>query len=227
MDIRDNCYKLLIFVEGLSAHLQYEVRKAGPGTYDQAKQLARNIEAAQKQQASKSTAALSGISQHPDDTSSTTLSHQLTNLQHQFQQMQASLSRLESQRSNPPPSPPFHAPSSFHSAYQTSSRSNNRGNYQNFSNRGQTNFQNNRFQRNRLPNSQHNSYQSSPGVTICSRCHKRGHTAPNCFRRTQNQSFAPNRIAYAVDPTVQRREGLRSNTEKLAPALLNLFDKNQ
>ena len=132
LDIRENYYKLLIFVEGLSAHLQYEVRKAVPGTYSQAKQLARNIEAAQNQQASnKSTAALSGISQHPNDTSSNTLSHQLTNLQHQFQQMQASLSRLESQRSNPP-SPPSHVPSSFHPANQTSSRSNNRGNYQNF-----------------------------------------------------------------------------------------------
>ena len=174
--------------------MQYEVRKAGPGTYDQAKQLARNVEVAQKQQASnKSTAALSGISQHPNDTSSITLSHQLTNLQHQFQQMQASLSCLESQRSNPPTSPPFHAPSSFHPANQTSSRCNNRGNYQNFSNRGQTNFQNNRFQRNRLPNSQYNSYQSSHGVTVYSRCQKSGHMAPNCFRRTQNQSFAPNR----------------------------------
>ena len=88
LDIRENCHKLLIFVEGLSAHLQYEVRKAGPVTYDQAKELARYIEAAQKRQASnKSTAAFSGISQHPNDTSSTTLSHQLINLQHQFQQM--------------------------------------------------------------------------------------------------------------------------------------------
>ena len=34
-------------------------------------------------------------------------------------------------------------------------------------------------------------------------------------------------IAYAVDPTVQRREGLRSNTEKLAPALVNVFNKKQ
>ena len=75
----------------------------------------------------------------------------------------------------------LHAPSSFHSANQTSSRSNNRGNYHNFSNRGHTNFQNNRFQRNRLQNSQHNSYHSSPGVTICSRCHKRGHTAQTVF----------------------------------------------
>ena len=28
-------------------------------------------------------------------------------------------------------------------------------------------------------------------------------------------------VAYAIDPIVQRREGLRSNAEKLAPALLS------
>ena len=33
-------------------------------------------------------------------------------------------------------------------------------------------------------------------------------------------------LAYAVDPTVQRREGLRSNVEKLAQVRLNVFDKN-
>ena len=38
--------------------------------------LARNIEAAQKEQArNKATAALSGISEHPNDASSNTLSH--------------------------------------------------------------------------------------------------------------------------------------------------------
>ena len=78
LDIRENYYTLLIFVEGLSANLQYEVRKKGPGTYDQAKQLASNIEAAQEEQArNKSPAALSGISQHTNDNSSNTLSHQL------------------------------------------------------------------------------------------------------------------------------------------------------
>ena len=116
LDIRQNYYKLLIFVEGLSAHLQYEVRKARPGTYDQAKHLARNIEAAQKEQArNKSTAALSGISSGTDN-STDTLSYQLDNLQHQFQQMQASVSRLESQRSKTPPSQSFHALSLFPNA---------------------------------------------------------------------------------------------------------------
>ena len=43
---------------------------------NQAKQLARNIEVAQKEQArNKATAALSGISRHPNDASSNTLSH--------------------------------------------------------------------------------------------------------------------------------------------------------
>ena len=32
------------------------------------------------------------------------------------------------------------------------------------------------------------------------------------------------KLAYAVDPIVQRQEGLRSNTEKLALALRNVFD---
>ena len=38
--------------------------------------------------------------------------------------------------------------------------------------------------------------------------------------------MAKSSLAYAVDPIVQRREGLRSNVEKLAPALLNVFDRN-
>ena len=43
---------------------------------NQAKQLARNIEVAQKEQAcNKATAAFSGISRHPNDASSNTLSH--------------------------------------------------------------------------------------------------------------------------------------------------------
>ena len=80
MKIIINYYKLLIFVEGLCAHLLSEVRQAGPGTYNQAKQLGRNIEAAQKEQVrNKLTAALSGISSGPDN-SNNTLSYQLDNL---------------------------------------------------------------------------------------------------------------------------------------------------
>ena len=107
--------------------------------------------------------------------------------------MQASLSRLKCESSKTPPSQSFHTPSSFPNANQNSSRSNNRKNYQNFNNRGPANFQNTLFQSNRPQNGPQSSYRTSTGVPICSRCQKRGHTAPNCFQRTQNQSFSPNR----------------------------------
>ena len=146
----------------------------GHCTYAQAELFARNTEAAQTEQAhNKSPAALSGISPHTNDNSSITLSHQLNNLQHQFQQMQASLSRLESQRSiNLPPSlfmPPLHSilltkPLLDLTIEEIIKISIIRANPPFKTLEIVPPF---KTQRNRLPNGQQNSYRTSPGVTIC------------------------------------------------------------
>ena len=46
LGVSQEYYKLLVFLDGLQGHLQFVVRKTGPSTYNQAKELARNLEAA-------------------------------------------------------------------------------------------------------------------------------------------------------------------------------------
>ena len=43
LNIAEEYYKSLVLLDGLQPHLTYEVRKTGPTTYTQAKELARNI----------------------------------------------------------------------------------------------------------------------------------------------------------------------------------------
>ena len=46
LDINDDFHKLLLSVEGLQPNLQFEIRKFGPLTCEEAKTVARNVEAA-------------------------------------------------------------------------------------------------------------------------------------------------------------------------------------
>ena len=46
LGVSQEFYELLVFLDGLQPHLQFEVRKTGPSTYNQAKEVARNLEAA-------------------------------------------------------------------------------------------------------------------------------------------------------------------------------------
>ena len=60
LSINDEFYKLLLFVEGLQSNLQLEIGNFGPLTYEEAKTLARNVEAAVC--STKATADISVIS---------------------------------------------------------------------------------------------------------------------------------------------------------------------
>ena len=60
LNINDHFYKLLLFVEGLQSILQLEIRKLGPLTYEEAKTIARNVEAAVC--STKATACISVVS---------------------------------------------------------------------------------------------------------------------------------------------------------------------
>ena len=64
LDMQENYYKLLIFLDGLLPHLQFEVRKTGPTLYESAKELARNIEAALNEQSLETTSAISAFQQN-------------------------------------------------------------------------------------------------------------------------------------------------------------------
>ena len=105
LNIVEQYYKLLVLLDGLQPHLTYEVRKTGPTTYTQAKELARNIEAALREQTRKSASPLSAISSAAAvDTShaqSTQLHQQIDGLQRQIQSMQVSINRLQSNRPVP------------------------------------------------------------------------------------------------------------------------------
>ena len=105
LNIAEEYYKLLVLLDGLQPHLTYEVRKTGPTTYTQAKELARNIKAALHEQTRKSASAVSAISSAAAvDTphiQSTQLHQQIDGLQRQLQSMQASINRLQSTRPFP------------------------------------------------------------------------------------------------------------------------------
>ena len=88
LGIQESYYKLLIFLDGLLQHLQFEVRKTGPTLYESAKELARNIEAALNEQARKTTSAVSAFQ---EDFNPTRYEQQLDNLTSQSDKMQASL----------------------------------------------------------------------------------------------------------------------------------------
>ena len=70
LNITDEYYKLLLFLDGLQPHLQLDVNKQGPTTYLRAKEIARNLERELRQQARKHAATVSTLQsdQKLDDT---------------------------------------------------------------------------------------------------------------------------------------------------------------
>ena len=62
LNIAEEYYKLLVLLDVLQPHLTYDFRKTEPTTYTQAKELARNIEVALREQTRKSASAVSAIS---------------------------------------------------------------------------------------------------------------------------------------------------------------------
>ena len=93
LNINENYYKLLVFLDGLQPHLQYEIRKLGPATYEKAKELAHNIEATLTEQSRHTASAVSTLKTDPNDNFE--LKQQLQFMEKQFKQMQASLRHLE------------------------------------------------------------------------------------------------------------------------------------
>ena len=91
LDIQQNYYKLLIFLDGLLPHLQFEVRKTGPTLYESAKELARNIEAALSRK------TISAVSAFQQNFNLTRYKQKLNFNLTRYKQKQASLSRIENQ----------------------------------------------------------------------------------------------------------------------------------
>ena len=85
LNVNENYYKLLVFLDGLQPHHQYEIRKFGPPTYDKAKKLARNIEAALIEQSCCTVSAVSTLK--PDSNDNIELKQQLDFIEKQFKQM--------------------------------------------------------------------------------------------------------------------------------------------
>ena len=70
LNITDEYYKLLLFLDGLQPHLQLDVNKQGPTTYLKAKEIDHNLESALRKQARKHAATVSTLQsdQKLDDT---------------------------------------------------------------------------------------------------------------------------------------------------------------
>ena len=70
LNITDEYYKLLLFLDGLQPHLQLDVNKQGPTTYLKAKEIDHNLESALRKQARKHAGTVSTLQsdQKLDDT---------------------------------------------------------------------------------------------------------------------------------------------------------------
>ena len=83
----------MLFVEGLQSNLQLEIRKFGPFTYEEAKTIARNVEAAVCSR--KATAGISVISS-PKSEPSANIEEKLAALQSEFDLLNKSLTEIKS-----------------------------------------------------------------------------------------------------------------------------------
>ena len=93
LNINDDFYKLLLFVEGLQSNIQLEIRKLGPLTYEEAKTIARNVEAAVC--STMATADISVIST-PKSEPSANIEETLAALQSEFDLLNKSLTEIKS-----------------------------------------------------------------------------------------------------------------------------------
>ena len=93
LNINNNFYKLLLFVEGLQCNLHLEIRKFGPLTYEEAKTIARNVEAAVR--STKAPADISVISS-PTFEHSANIKEKFAALQSEFDLLNKSLTEIQS-----------------------------------------------------------------------------------------------------------------------------------
>ena len=100
LGVSQEFYKLLVFLDGLQPHLQFEVRKTGPNTYNQAKELARNLEAALLDQSRRAATLVSAV----DSRDSSAMAKELSALKDQLADLKLSMQNRSNRR------PPQHFP---------------------------------------------------------------------------------------------------------------------